>query len=453
MIFQDELSLKTRLRGVIEKTGDNPPYVVAASNFRGSLSYDLAETGVFAIDPQVRTRARLAIKDAAFALGVLPASIHPLYSAIGRGETGGFTVPAVNIRGLTFDMARALFRAAIRKECGAFIFEIARSEMGYTSQRPGEYVAVVLAAALHEGYRGPVFIQGDHFQVSAKGYAASPEEEVQELRELCREAVQAGFYNIDIDSSTLVDLKRDTLGEQQRDNAAVCAELTRFIRENEPGGTTVSVGGEIGEIGGLNSTVEEFTAFMEEYLAALGGGEPIKKIAVQTGTSHGGVVLPDGAIGSVKLDFNVLSSISEVAKSRYAMGGTVQHGASTLPDDAFHHLPSHGACEVHLATGFQNMIFNHPALPRDFKASVYDYLEERYGGDRKEGQTREQFFYKTRKKGFGGKLKREWWNLPKETRAVLRRSLEDKFAFLMDQLKVTGSLELVNRFVKAAPPR
>src|SRR5437899_12075865 len=88
--------------------------------------------------------------------------------AMGRGEVRAFTVPAFNIRALTFDSARALFRAAMRHNVGAFIFEIARSEIGYTEQRPAEYSACVLAAAMREDYRGAVFIQGDHFQASAK---------------------------------------------------------------------------------------------------------------------------------------------------------------------------------------------------------------------------------------------------------------------------------------------
>src|SRR5213078_543921 len=90
---------------------------------------------------------------------------------IGRGEERPFTVPAFNIRALTYDSARALFRAAKRHDVGAFIFEIARSEIGYTEQRPAEYSACVLAAAIREKFEGPVFIQGDHFQASAKKWA------------------------------------------------------------------------------------------------------------------------------------------------------------------------------------------------------------------------------------------------------------------------------------------
>ena len=86
------------------------------------------------------------------------------------------------------------------------IFEIARSEIDYTRQRPEEYTCAVTAAAIKTGYRGPLFIQGDHFQVGAKKYAKDPEAEVKAVKDLIWEAIDAGFYNIDIDTSTLVDL-------------------------------------------------------------------------------------------------------------------------------------------------------------------------------------------------------------------------------------------------------
>src|SRR5678809_1274650 len=96
----------------------------------------------------------------------------------GKGECHGFTVPAINVRGMAYDTARSIFRTAIKLNAGAFIVEIARSEIAYTDQRPSEYVAVVMAAALREGFRGPVFIQGDHFQVNHKKFAVDPVPEV-----------------------------------------------------------------------------------------------------------------------------------------------------------------------------------------------------------------------------------------------------------------------------------
>src|SRR5437764_12882545 len=131
----------------------------------------------------------------------MPSSLFPLYDAIRRGElTPTFTVPAPNIRALTYDVGRAPFRAAMRHDVGAFIFEIARSEIGYTEQRPSEYAACVLGAAIKEGYKGPVFIQGDHFQASAKKWA-TPDgraSEVKARESLIDEAIAAEFYNTHI---------------------------------------------------------------------------------------------------------------------------------------------------------------------------------------------------------------------------------------------------------------
>ena len=118
------------------------------------------------------TKKNLAKKifDIAYKKGIYPSSIHDFYMARGKGDFGGFTVPAINLRSMTYDLARAIFRVAKKNNSGAFIFEIAKSEMGYTAQPPVEYASVILGAAIKEGYTGPVFIQGDHFQANAKKF-------------------------------------------------------------------------------------------------------------------------------------------------------------------------------------------------------------------------------------------------------------------------------------------
>jgi fructose-bisphosphate aldolase, class II len=383
--------------------------------------------------------------------GARPASINDLYMARGRGECSGFTVPAINVRAMAYDTARAIFRAAEAGKVGALILEIARSEIAYTEQRPAEYVAVLLAAALREGYTLPLFIQGDHCQVNQKKYQAGPEAEVGEVKKLIAEEVGAGFYNIDVDTSTLVDLSKSSLAEQQRLNYERAAEITRFIRDREPHGVTVSVGAEIGEVGGHNSTVDELHAFMEGYNAAIaagGGGAGISKISVQTGTSHGGVVLPDGSIAEVKLDLDALAALSREARTKYGLAGAVQHGASTLPADAFGNFPRIETCEIHLATNFQNIIFDHPKLPEDLRNAIKTWLAANAQGERKAGDSEEQFYYKARKKAIGP-FRRELWSLPEGVRAAIAADLESTFAFLFAQLQVNGTADLVRRHIKA----
>lgn len=400
-------------------------------------------------DANAKASARKEIHVTARRSGAYPASVYPLYMAIARGEVRRFTVPAFNIRALTYDSARALFRAAKRNRVGAFIFEIARSEIGYTEQRPAEYAAAVLAAAIKENFQGPVFIQGDHFQASHKKWATAEGRaaETKALESLIDEALAAEFYNIDIDSSTLVDLSFPTRDEQQRTNYEMTAHLTKYIRKREPKGMTVSVGGEIGEVGKYNTQPDEVRAYMDGIRKLLGGATGISKISVQTGTSHGGVPLADGSIAQAKIDFDVLREVTDIGRNEYGIAGSVQHGASTLPESVFNKFPESNAVEIHLATGFQNMVLDAPSLPAAMKQEIRDFCFANAADERKEGETDEQFVYKTRKKAIGP-FKQRMWDMPDSAKQPIVAALESKFEFLMEKLGVFDTVDVVNKYVK-----
>ena len=425
--------------------------VLDETAFRGDVVRDLAWTAAFAPDGPVVEVARWLIHEAARELGAHSASIHELYLARGRGEVDGFTVPAINIRAQTFDMARVVFETAAAADVGAVILELARSEQTYTYQRPADYAAGVLAGAIAAGWRGPVFIQGDHYQFNAKKYADDPEAVTEEIRRACRLAIDAGYRNIDIDSSTLVDLSKPTLDEQQRENYTRAAEMTALIRSLETDGVTISVGGEIGEVGKKNSTEEELRAYLKGYerelAARADGAAGISKVSVQTGTSHGGVPLADGTMAEVKLDFEVLRRLGEVARE-HGLAGAVQHGASTLPDELFHRFPAVETAEIHLATGFQNALYEHPAFPQELHRAIEAWVFKNAIDERKPDQSDQQFVYTTRKKAIGP-FKRELWELPAndEILAAQRR----KIAFLFTELGVNGSRGMVERYVRPAP--
>jgi fructose/tagatose bisphosphate aldolase len=450
MIFQDSDQLKRGIEGVLVIDGHFVK-VLNESKLRNALIDDLIFTAVFCSDADTKEAARWLIRRAGVSLGIISSSIQSLYEAMGRKEAVGFTVPAINLRGITYYSAQAVFRAAVKDSVGALIFEIARSEIGYTEQRPDEYTAAVTAAAIKTGFEGPLFLQGDHFQINAKKFAQDPEGEVNTVKELIREAVAGGFYNIDIDPSTVVDLSKPTIKEQQENNYLINADLTVLIRRIEPKGITVSIGGEIGEVGGKNTTVEEFKIFMDNYLKELKkkgeGLKGISKISIQTGTTHGGVPLPDGSIATVKIDFDTLENISKVARSDYGLSGAVQHGASTLPSEAFNKFPKTETAEIHLATGFQNIIYDSDSFPDELKDKVYEHINTELRGEKKEKDTEEQFIYKTRKKGFGP-FKKDMWELPTPVLESIGKELEDQFSFLFDQLNVQNTTEVVAKHVK-----
>jgi hypothetical protein len=267
----------------------NTLHVTDEYRLRDKLIDHLVYTAVFAADAAVKTCARSVISQLAVALGIRSSSLHQHYLAIGAGTIAAMsTVPAINLRAMTYGIARVLFKLKQEQRIGPLIVELARSEMGYTNQRYNEFAIAVLAAAIKEGYRGPVFLQAGHVQVNASRYQEDPTHELQAMKCLIKEAIDAVFHQIDIDASTLVDLSKTTLAEQQAKNYTVKAALTDYIPSLETQGTT-SIGGEIGHIGGKNSTPEEFEAFLDGYRKTLGKGIPgLSKISVQIGTSHGG---------------------------------------------------------------------------------------------------------------------------------------------------------------------
>jgi len=357
------------------------------------------------------------------------ASTQKLYEKIAQGEISGFTVPAFNIRTLTYDVSRALFRAAKKERAGAFILELAQSEIKYTNQSPGEFVKEVLKAAKREKFPGPIFFQGDHFKPKKN------------LKNLIQKSIKAGFYNIDIDCSSL----------SLRENFTQTAKFTSFIRKLEPKGLTISIGGEVGEIGKKNTTVEELRRFLQGYNQELSVWHsvsgtcltPIIKVAVQTGTSHGGVVLPSGELKKIEADFDTLRELSQEAK-KYGLAGVVQHGASTLSERYFERFPVVGTLEIHLATIFQNIIYDSDYFPKDLREKIYSWLKDKFWQKKKTTDTEEQFIYKFRKKALGI-FKKEIWNIPQKNIDKICEELEEKFIFFLKSLNVSDTSDLIEK--------
>ena len=86
------------------------------ARFRSQAAADLAWTAAFTSDDATAEAVRWVVWEASQALGARSASIQELYMARGRGEVSGFTVPALNIRAQTFDMARTFYETAARAE-------------------------------------------------------------------------------------------------------------------------------------------------------------------------------------------------------------------------------------------------------------------------------------------------------------------------------------------------
>lgn len=304
------------------------------------------------------------------------ASIYNLYQRMAKNELAGFSVPAFNLRIMAFDTARALFRAAKIANVSYFIIELAQSEMIYTQQKPKDFASEITKAAKTENYQEPIFLQGDHFKPKNN------------LKKLIKKAISAGFYNIDIDCSEL----------SLKENIAQTNYFVDFIRENQPKGITMNIGGEVGKIGGENTSVEKLAEFLQNV-------KGISKVAVQTGTSHG----KGGAI-----DWALLRSLSQTAR-KFGVAGVVQHGASTLSEEDLRKLPQCGVCEVHLATELQDIILKHPAFPDELKTKIASFEN---------------------KKQALGPLKRQIEQLPQTIKDKIMEDVEEKFIFFFKCLGV-----------------
>lgn len=401
-----------------------------------SFDFDQLATEIaFATPGKKRECAFQAIQDLR-AYGVYPATIGPWYRAIAARMLPWMTIPAFNLRGNTYQVARRVWRVAQDLEVGAIIFELAPTEAAVSEQTFAEYTALVLAAAAREGYRGPVFLQGDHFDIPTDG-------DLEAVKKHCQEAIQAGMYHIDVDGCHLVSADQNSRTAYHRPNAAATAEVIQFIRGLQPPDTEIMIGGEVGVIGGDNTTPEDLRAFLTsvqtELLANILG---LEKISAQTGTKHGGNVNPDGSVGRMQLDLELANQLSAIARSEFGLAGLVQHGASTLQIDELAQLKAQGIIEVHLATGIQNIIFDHPDFPEKLRDRIQADLVQLETGPEgtttaSDDQTPAQLFYNARWAAWGP-YKAELWNLPETAWSKICIDLDKWLGQVFQALGVTG---------------
>lgn len=381
-------------------------------------------------------------------LGIYSCSIDELYRAIGRGEISGFTVPAVNMRAIAFQSARGVFKAMRELGTGAAIFELSRGEIGFTGQRPHEYATSIICAAIAEGHIGPIFLQGDHFQISKRLFVEDPEAEITAVESLIAEAVSAGFYNIDIDASTLVDLSFDSIDAQQQPNYALSARLAKFTRSIEPDGVTISIGGEIGEVGEHNSSVEELNAYLNGFTASMPEKMPgMIKLSIQSGTRHGGNILADGSFGDMPIDFTLIDALSQACRDLFKLAGCVQHGASMLAMDKMAKLPAAGCVEVHLAAAFLNAVFDN--LPQELVKTADDWVKTNFADEWKSDWTEAQFLHHARRYPIGP-FKQSWWDA-EECHLAVRDAVYDCALGYFNALQVGNTKKLVEDIIRHAP--
>ena len=80
---------------------------------------------------------------------------------------------------------------------------------------------------------------------------------------------------------------------------------------------------------------------------------------------------------------------------------------------------------------------------------MYDWVRANATEERKPKDTEEQFIYKARKKAIGP-FKKQMWSMSEDARQAIGESLEERFTFLMKQLKINDTAAAVAKFVQDA---
>ena len=290
----------------------------------------------------------------------------------------------------------------------------AASRSTRTSGR-GEYITSVLAGCIHAGWRGPVFVQGDHYQFNAGKYAADPEATTEAIKKATRDAIGVGYGNIDIDSSTLVDLSQPTVDDQQRVNYERAAEISALIREVQPADMPVSIGGEIGEVGKQNSTEEELRTYLDGYRATLdrlAGPSTLGPLQGQR---------PDRHEPRWRAAARAAASPRSRSTSARSSGCRWWRASTAWP------APSstvHRRCRTSSSIASprsrrprstsppasRTLLYEHPAFPADLQREIDEWCVANLADERKPGESDDVFIYKTRKKALGP-FKRQLWEL------------------------------------------
>jgi hypothetical protein len=429
MLFRTAVDIESALRGILEIKG-NEVDVVDADKLRERCIDRLVYNAVFHESEEFRYFLHWLIREAAAKQVVYPTSIQGLHEAAILGVAPPFTAPALSLHALSYDVARACFRAARDTGAGAFSFGYTDEVAGYGFQPPAEYATCILAAAIREGYQRAVFLQCDHIRIGRASYQVSRDDEIGRLKDRLEEAITAGFFNIDLDTSSLADFSRPSFPEQQQ-SSRECAELVAFIREIEPEELSIDIGAEIKAMGDGNLTADQFRAFMEGFYGQLnipGGKKDLSKIVV--------------LVGDAEADLELVREIGEIARREYGFSLAVRSGITPIPETLFPQLLENSVRELHLMAPFEDLIFDHEAFPPELKKDIYRWIDSEWPGERQPDMSDEAFYRATRKRALSP-FKQALWDLPQEKRDRIMADVQGKAVSYFDTLKASNTTGLV----------
>src|SRR3972149_10279278 len=106
MLYSTKTDLINDLKGTLDIQKNGTIKIINNDTLRNKKIDTLIYNAISNKETTIKNISRWLIRGCGNQLGIVSSSIQSLYEAIGKKQFKGFTVPAINIRGLTYDVAR-----------------------------------------------------------------------------------------------------------------------------------------------------------------------------------------------------------------------------------------------------------------------------------------------------------------------------------------------------------
>ena len=423
--FSEVNQLRQSIAGVLKINTAGEVKLIVPRMFEGEFVERLARTSALAPGIKTRKTAAFYIRAAAEAKNIWFDSLSVFYEHSCSRKFSGLVIPAFNIPGMTFSIARIIFRSYRKYNTGPFIFQLSPLEMADTAQTPWEYSACILAAAMRERYSGPIFIQCNAIKLSDHISPDSSPDRFEPLAILLKDCINAGFYHFVLDDSVIDSLEQSELFS--------CADFgdTWFslIRKNSPRVLDIQTGIELVKSPlhpDKQNDLEQYTQWIQSELIQRQAECSVSKILRPFELCENG---NDDSEKQNRSHFHVAYCERRKSKSK------TQQWTET------------GVQELHSRRLFQDIIFDHPEFPLGLKEQLRVHLTQEYTIGTKPDWTDDQFYTKLRSRAWRS-YKKALWSLDDRTKAIILGELEKTINHYFASSRLENAFKWTNRNYK-----
>jgi len=440
-IYQSIDQLCQHTFGIIQIYPDEPSaYVLNKARLWADNIIDvLFQTALFAESEDVKSFSHWLIREIGKQTDNFPASLHSLYQTLNDDSEivpHKIVIPAIDISGMTYEMARAVFRARQQTDTGPVIIELDDSNLIPDTEQLSEHVLSVIAAAIKEQHAengwGPIFIKRN-LEIQVNRSSDDLEEKLRDITDNIDQLLDAGIYNINIDASVR-NGEEANIESNLAENARMTAELLRYIRSKEPKNTTVTVSGTLTLPENQANAPEQLRTFMQEFQQQSRNEDSENDLVGITTINLRSTNISDSDSGAndqvTGSDFNpdMLKNLSKIAREEFDLFGIVPRDISQLSAQTFSDIFNALAIEFHSSRNFLNFVLDHPRFPHHLRNQIRTDFQEKNLIQ----------------------IQQHLWNIEPQSLRVIMHDLENEFITLFNQMGIAHSAHLLQSYFQPA---